>query len=73
MTLFLCLYLVWSISVVACIATFIKRNIGPNALTLFILLCPAVNTIYAICRSKGFFRTIKEFLFDGIKETWKKL
>lgn len=73
MTIFVCLYLAWCVSIVACIVTFANKDIEPNALTLFIALCPVVNTLYAIFRSKGFFRFVKEFLFDNIKDTWKKL
>ena len=73
MTTFLCLYLIWVFSTVLCIYTLMDRGVAPNILSLFLILCPVLNTIYVLCRFKYCLKFVKEFLFDGMKDTWKKL
>ena len=73
MITFLCLYLIWVFSTVLCIYTLMDRGIAPNILSLFLILCPVLNTIYVLYRFKYCLKFVKEFLFDGMKDTWKKL
>lgn len=73
MTIFLCLYLTWAFSTVLCVFTLIERDVVPNILSLFITLCPVLNTIYVLFRFKYCLKFVKEFLFDGMKDTLKKL
>lgn len=40
-------------SMVAYAHTMIERYIDPNPISIFILLCPIINLIYTIYRSKG--------------------
>ena len=73
MTMFLCLFSVWAIS--ACLNVFImmNRSVIPNILSLFIILCPVLNTIYTLCRFKDCSQFVKELIFGGLNDTWKKL
>lgn len=73
MTIFLCLYLTWAFSTVLCVFTLIERNVDQNILSRFITLCPVLNTIYVLFRFKYCLKFVKEFLFDGMKDTLKKL
>lgn len=73
MTTFLCLFSVYAISACMCVYILIDRGIAPNILSLFLILCPVLNTIYVLCRFKYCLKFVKEFLFEGMKDTWKKL
>ena len=53
MLLIFILVLVYVISLVACACTMIERWVEPNPISIFIVVCPIVNLIYAIYRSKG--------------------
>lgn len=73
MITFSCLYLVYVISACMCAYILIDRGIAPNILSLLLILCPVLNTIYVLCRFKYCLKFVKEFLFDGMKDTLKKL
>lgn len=40
-------------SLVACVNVMIERGIDPNPVSIFIVVCPIVNLIYAIYRFNG--------------------
>ena len=67
------LFSVHAISAFMCVYILIDRGIGPNILSMFLILCPVLNTIYVLCRFKYCLKFVKEFLLEGMKDTWKKL
>lgn len=73
MITFSCLFSVYAISACMCVFILMDRNVAPNILSLFLILCPVLNTIYVLCRFKYCLKFVKEFLFEGMKDTWKKL
>ena len=48
MILILILGLIYIGSIAACIYIMIEREIDPNPISMFIVLCPVVNLIYTI-------------------------
>lgn len=51
--LFIILVLIYLFSLAACTFIMIERHAEPNPISLFIVICPIVNLIYTIYRSKG--------------------
>lgn len=53
MLLILILGFIYIGSFIACVNIMIERGIDPNPVSIFIVICPIVNLIYTIYRSKG--------------------
>ena len=45
---------VYILSMVGCACIFMERRVDPNPISVFIVLCPIINTIYCIYRSTSF-------------------
>lgn len=73
MTTFVCLYLAWAFSAAMSVFIMVDRGVTPNIMTLFIILCPVLNTLYVIYRFKYILPFVKEIFLAGIKDSWKKL
>lgn len=57
MILIIILILIYIGGLVACAFIMIERHIEPNPISMFIVLCPIINLIYTIYRSKGHWKS----------------
>lgn len=71
--IFVIIVILWMLSVALSATIMVMREIEPNPLSMFIVCCPIVNTVYVLVRIKHLkplFSCIEE---EWLKDMWNKL